>query len=68
MSVDADYLWKHGKACLDWAHECFDLSTATRLRKLGEDLLAKAEEVEVASQVPNRGAKPNGGATGRASR
>ncbi len=46
MPVDANYLWKHGRACLQWAQECFDLSTATRLRRMGEDFVAKAAELD----------------------
>jgi hypothetical protein len=44
--VTADYLRKHARTCLDWARDCFDLSTATRLRLMADELNAKAAEIE----------------------
>jgi hypothetical protein len=45
-AVTADYLRKQARKCLDWARDCFDLSTATRLRLMADEFNAKAAEIE----------------------
>jgi hypothetical protein len=47
----SDYLRNQAKTCLTWARECFDLSTATRLRRMAEEFLAKAEEIDTCARV-----------------
>ena len=44
--MTADYLREQAATCMLWSRECFDLATATRLRLLAEDFLAKANELE----------------------
>jgi hypothetical protein len=44
--VEADYLRRQAENCLRWATDCFDLTTATRLRLLAEQFLIRARLVE----------------------
>jgi hypothetical protein len=44
--MTSDYLRNQAKTCLMWARECFDLSTAARLRLMAEEFLAKAAEID----------------------
>jgi hypothetical protein len=39
-------LREQARTCLVWAHECFDLQTATRLRLMADEFRAKADEFE----------------------
>ena len=50
----ADYLRMLARTCLTWARDCFDLGTATRLRSMADELLAKADEIE-ANQIDEIG-------------
>ena len=47
----SDYLRNHARTCLTWARECFDLGTATRLRLMAEEFLAKAEEIDTCARA-----------------
>jgi hypothetical protein len=49
--VSGDYLRSQAKTCLAWARECFDLGTATRLRLMAEEFMAKAEELDAACEA-----------------
>jgi hypothetical protein len=49
--MTSDYLRNQAKTCLTWARECFDLGTATRLRLMAEEFLAKAEEIDTCARV-----------------
>lgn len=42
----AEYLRNQAARCMSLARVCFDLETARQLRLLGEDLKAKADEIE----------------------
>jgi hypothetical protein len=44
--MTGEYLRKQAKTCLVWARECFDLGTATRLRMMADEFLAKADEID----------------------
>jgi len=41
-----EYLRNQAAGCLSLARVCFDLETARQLRLLGEDLKAKADDIE----------------------
>ena len=41
-----EYLRNQAARCLSLARGCFDLETARQLRLLGEDLKAKADDIE----------------------
>ena len=41
-----EYLRNQAARCLSLARVCFDLETARQLRLLGEDLKAKADDIE----------------------
>jgi len=49
--MTSDYLRNQAKTCLTWARECFDLATATRLRLMAEEFLAKAEEIDTRDRI-----------------
>jgi hypothetical protein len=55
--MNSDYLRNQARTCLMWARECFDLGTATRLRLLAEEFLAKAEEID--TRVEAAGDQPS---------
>ena len=42
----AEYLRNQAARCMSLARVCFDLETARQLRLLGEDLKAKADEID----------------------
>jgi hypothetical protein len=67
--MTSDYLRNQAKTCLTWARECFDLGTATRLRLMAEEFLAKADEidtrVEAARDQPGATCRPPPLKTGR---
>ena len=44
--MTADYLRRQARTCLQWARDCFDLQTATRLRLMAEEFNAKAAQIE----------------------
>jgi hypothetical protein len=46
QAVTADYLRNQAKLCLAWARECFDLTTATRLRHMADEFMSKAAEID----------------------
>ena len=50
----AEYLRNQAARCMSLARVCFDLETARQLRLLGDDLKAKAEEVEGKARLPSR--------------
>ena len=50
----AEYLRNQAARCMSLARVCFDLETARQLRLLGEDLKAKADEVEGKPQAQAR--------------
>jgi hypothetical protein len=47
--VGAEYLRKQAQTCLEWSRTCIDLATATRLRLMADEFMAKAAELEVVS-------------------
>jgi hypothetical protein len=47
----AEYLRAQAATCLLWSRDCFDLTVATRLRLLAEELMAKAAELEAGSST-----------------
>ena len=49
--MTGDYLRTQARTCLAWARECFDLTTATRLRLMAEEFIAKADEVDAADET-----------------
>ena len=49
--VGAEYLRKQADTCLEWSRACIDLATATRLRLMAEEFMAKAAEIEANSPV-----------------
>ena len=49
--MTSDYLRNQAKTCLSWARECFDLATATRLRLMAEEFIAKAEEIDTHDRI-----------------
>ena len=51
--LDADYLRKQAETCLNWSRNCFDLTTATRLRTMAEEFRAKAAAIEARSNTPS---------------
>ena len=53
----ADYLRAQAATCLHWSRDCFDLTTATQLRLLAEEFMAKAAELEAGS--PTEDAVPS---------
>ena len=53
----ANYLRAQAATCLNWSRDCFDLTVATRLRLLAEELMAKAAELEAGS--PTEDAVPS---------
>ena len=50
----AEYLRSQAARCMSLARVCFDLETARQLRLLGEDLKAKADEIEGKPQQQRR--------------
>jgi hypothetical protein len=52
--VGPDYLRRQAATCLKWAGDCFDLGTATRLRLMAEEFLAKADEIEAKADLLSR--------------
>ena len=50
----AEYLRNQAARCMSLARVCFDLETARQLRLLGEDLKAKADEIEGKAQAQSR--------------
>ena len=50
----AEYLRNQAARCMSLARVCFDLETARQLRLLGEDLKAKADEIEGKPQAQSR--------------
>jgi hypothetical protein len=61
--MNADYFRSQAKTCLTWARECFDLATATRLRLMAEEFLAKAEDMDTRARI--EAARDQPGATRR---
>jgi len=49
--MTSDYLRNQAKTCLTFARECFDLATATRLRLMAEEFIAKAEEIDTSARI-----------------
>jgi hypothetical protein len=49
--MTSDYLRNQAKTCLSWARDCFDLATATRLRLMAEEFVAKAEEIDTLTRI-----------------
>jgi hypothetical protein len=49
--MTGDYLRTQARTCLAWARDCFDLTTATRLRLMAEEFAAKADEIEAADEA-----------------
>jgi hypothetical protein len=49
--MTGDYLRMQARTCLDWARDCFDLTTATRLRLMAEELAAKADRIDAAGET-----------------
>jgi hypothetical protein len=47
----AEYLRRQAENCLRIARNCFDLSSAERMRLLANELKAKADEIERQSNV-----------------
>jgi hypothetical protein len=52
--VGPDYLRRQAATCLKWASDCFDLGTATRLRLMAEEFMAKADEIEANADLLSR--------------
>jgi hypothetical protein len=52
--VGPDYLRRQAGTCLKWAGDCFDLATATHLRLMAEEFLAKADEIEAKADLLSR--------------
>lgn len=52
--VGPDYLRQQAATCLRWASDCFDLGTATRLRLMAEEFMAKADEIEAKADLLSR--------------
>ena len=48
--MTGDYLRTHARTCLAWARDCFDLTTATRLRLMAEEFVTKADEIDAADE------------------
>ena len=42
----ADYLRKQAQTCSEWSRTWIDLATATRLRLMADEFMAKAVELE----------------------
>jgi hypothetical protein len=53
-STLADYLRKLAGDCRRWQRECFDLGAAKQFRAMGDDLLAKAVELERSTPINHR--------------
>jgi hypothetical protein len=49
--MTGDYLRRQARTCLAWARDCFDLTTATRLRLMAEEFMTKAEEADAADET-----------------
>ena len=49
-----EYLRNQAARCISLARGCFDLETARQLRLLGEDLKAKADDIERAPRAQAR--------------
>ena len=49
-----EYLRNQAARCMSLARGCFDLETARQLRLLGEDLKAKADDIERAPRAQAR--------------
>jgi hypothetical protein len=52
MPTEASYFRHQAATCLQWASDCFDLTTATRLRILADHFVDKARKIEAQDQAP----------------